>query len=254
VDDDPVRSGYEAFAPIYDDFTRNNDYEMWVGRAILPELEKHGLRHGRVLDVGCGTGRAFEPLLSRGWQIHGCDLSPRMIELAEREAGGKVALAVADMRELPVFGEFELVVSLNDPMNHLLGGNDLRRALSGIRANLAPGGLVVFDCTSRMIFETLFSVGGLRDVQYHGRRWTLRGAGEVEPMVFEYRLEGDDIEPFGLRERLWPQGEVESAIREAGLSCLAVLGMEEVEKEIVLTDPPDEDRQVKVIYIASRES
>jgi hypothetical protein len=175
-----------------------------------------------------------------------------MIELATREFGGEVALAVADMRELPVFGKFELVISLNDPMNYLLGDSDLQRALSGMRSNLAPGGLVAFDCTSRMTFETLFSVG-MRGIQHNGRRWTLRGAGEVEPMVFEYRIAGDDIEPFALRERFRSQLEVESAMRDVGLSCLAVLGMEEVEGEVVLTDPPDEDREVKVVYIASRE-
>lgn len=250
--DDLVLAGYEAFAPIYDDFTYNNDYEMWVGRALLPALERHGLKHGRVLDVACGTGRAFEPFLRRGWQIQACDLSPRMIELAKNNFRGNVDLAVADMRELPIYGEFELVISLNDPMNYLLGDNDLQRALSGMRSNLAPGGLIAFDCTSRMTFETLFSVG-LREIQHKGRSWTLRGAGEVRPMVFEYRIEGDDIEPIALRERFRSQLEVEKAIRDAGLSCRAALGMEEAEGEVVLTDPPDEDREVKVVYIASRE-
>lgn len=112
---DPALLAYEAFAPIYNDFTHANDYESWLGRTLLPELRKHGLREGgRALDVGCGTGRAFRPLLDRGWQVHGCDLSPAMLEVAAREGGEEVTLQVADMRELPRLGEFDLVLSLND--------------------------------------------------------------------------------------------------------------------------------------------
>jgi SAM-dependent methyltransferase len=57
--EDLARSTYDAFAPIYNEFNHLNDYEMWLGEVLLPELEKHGLKRGRALDVGCGTGRAF---------------------------------------------------------------------------------------------------------------------------------------------------------------------------------------------------
>ena len=54
---DPALTAYEAFASIYNDFNASNDYEMWLGDVLLPELEKHGLgRPGWALDVGCGTG------------------------------------------------------------------------------------------------------------------------------------------------------------------------------------------------------
>ncbi|HET9677416.1 MAG TPA: hypothetical protein VFP21_07940, partial [Solirubrobacterales bacterium] len=70
--EDPALAAYEAFAPIYNEFNHLNDYEMWLGRTLLPELEKRGLRRGRALDVACGTGRAFAPLLKRGWEVRGC--------------------------------------------------------------------------------------------------------------------------------------------------------------------------------------
>src|SRR6478609_7924970 len=98
---DPALVAYQAFAAVYNDFNAANDYEMWLGRVLIPELRKHGLREGgHALDVGCGTGRAFRPLLSRGWRVYGLDLSPAMLELAAQEGGGAVPLKVADMREL----------------------------------------------------------------------------------------------------------------------------------------------------------
>jgi SAM-dependent methyltransferase len=88
--EDPALAAYEAFAPIYNEFNYLNDYEMWLGRHLLPALEEHGLRQGRALDVACGTGRAFGPLLRRGWEVRGCDLSPSMLKRAGEEAGGRV--------------------------------------------------------------------------------------------------------------------------------------------------------------------
>src|SRR4029077_14008494 len=119
---DPALAAYEAFAPVYNDFNHSNDYEKWLGLSLLPELRNHGLREGgAALDIGCGTGRAFGPLLRRGWRVHGCDLSAGMLDFAAKEGGGDVVLQVADMRELPYLGDFDLVLTLNAPMNYLLG-------------------------------------------------------------------------------------------------------------------------------------
>lgn len=248
-----ILAAYEAFAAIYNEFNHQNDYEMWLGRALLPELERHGLNNGSVLDVGCGSGRAFAPLLSRGWQVTGCDLSPSMLELAHRAGEGEVRLLEADMRELGSIGEFDLVVSLNDPMNYLLGDDDLEKALDGMRTNLTSDGLLIFDCSSRMTFETLFSAA-IRTTTYDGRTWTWRGGGQVpeHPGVFQHVIEGDDIEPITLRERFRPEAEVREAMQKAGLQCLAALGMEEADGEVILIDPPDEERQYKVVYIGAK--
>ncbi len=249
-----VLEAYEAFAPVYNEFNHLNDYEMWVGRALLPELEKHGLRKGRVLDVGCGTGRAFAPLLQRGWQVRGCDLSPAMLKRAKEQAGDAVELSIADMRELPVFGEFELVIALNDPVNYLMGDGDPERAFAGMRANLADGGLVIFDCNSWSTYMSTYSTE-VRQVEHEGRHWVWRGTGSVggDPNMFESRIEGDGIEePISHQERYRSEDEIRAAMAAAGLDCLAVLGMEEVGGEVVLSAPPEDERHYKIIYIGRK--
>ena len=135
-----AEQAYEAIAPVYDEFTAHHDYEMWLGN-LLPKLRNHGLRGRRLLDVGCGTGKSFLPMLERGWEVTACDISPSMLERARAKTGGAAKLSVADMRKLPVFGEFDLVWALDDAVNYLLSGMELGEALSGMRANLAPGGL-----------------------------------------------------------------------------------------------------------------
>jgi len=251
--EDQVLAAYEAFAPIYNEFNHLNDYEMWLGQVLLPELEKHGLNHGRVLDVACGTGRAFAPLLRRGWQITGCDLSPAMLERAEAESDDQVELTPADMRELPVFGEFELIISLNDPINYLFGDEDLERALAGMRANLADNGLLLFDSNAISTFKSVYSTE-VREVEFGGRRWTWRAVGEVgeSPVTFENVIEGDDVEPIRHRERFWAEPEVREAMKSAGLDCLAALGMWEKDGQVLLSDSPDESRHYKIIYIGAK--
>jgi SAM-dependent methyltransferase len=250
---DPALVAYEAFAAVYNDFNHSNDYEMWLGRSLLPELRKHGLREGgSALDVGCGTGRAFRPLLRRGWQVQGCDLSPAMLELAAQEAGDSVNLQVADMRELPHLGDFDLVLSLNDSVNYLLGEEDLVLALAGMRANLAEDGLLIFDVNSGSTYAEGYSE--VREVDHKGSRWVWTGRGEVAPSVFEAEIAGDGLDPIRQLERFRPEDEVLRAMRDAGLQPLATYGMSEADGEIVLSSPPDEDRDYKLVFIAAAES
>jgi SAM-dependent methyltransferase len=247
--DESARLAYEAFASIYDDFNHLNDYEMWLG-ALLPELEKHGLRKGRLLDIGCGTGRAFEPMLRRGWEILGCDLTPGMLAEARRKLGDAVPLEVADIRALPVFGEFELVWALNDVINYLTGDGDLERALAGMRANLAPGGLVLFDANTLSLFEASFASGDDEGMSVGEWRWVGQEEGVEPGAVFAARVSGGNIEPHVHRERHWTEEQVRAAMTSAGLEMLTALGQHEVDAKVLLEQPPDEQRHYKVIYIA----
>jgi SAM-dependent methyltransferase len=251
VTSDLTLAAYEAFAPFYNDFNHRNDYEAWVGRVLLPELERRGLRKGRALDVACGTGRAFGPLLRRGWEIRGCDLSPAMLEIAAEEAEGRVALSVADMRELPVFGEFELALVLNDSLDYLLDDGELESAFAGVRSNLADDGLFLFDCNTKLRYETSLTSEVL-EVEHGDRRWTWRGLGPRadDPSIFEARIEGDGIEPITHRQRFRAPAEVRGTLEASGLECLAALGMEEIDGEILLSEAPDERRHYKIVYIA----
>ncbi len=248
---DPALMAYEAFAPIYNEFNASNDYEMWLGRTLLPELRKLGLREGGMaLDVGCGTGRAFGPLLRRGWKVSGCDLSPAMLSLAAEEGDGNVELRIADMRELPRLGDFDLVLSLNDSINYLLGDEDLVPALTGMRANLAKGGLLMFDVNSRSTYAGGASL--CREVEHDDSHWVWRGCGEIAPSIFEAEISGDRLEePIRHLERFRSEREVVDAMHAAGFQAIVSLGMSEEDGQVVLNDPLDEERDYKLVFIGA---
>lgn len=67
-----------------------------------------------ILDAGCGPGILAQHLISLGAKVTGFDLSPKMIEYAQRRTQGRGEFFVADMAQplpqVPAAG-FDLVVS-----------------------------------------------------------------------------------------------------------------------------------------------
>jgi len=246
---------YEAIAPVYDDFTAHHDYELWLGN-LLPELERHGLRGRRLLDVACGTGKSFIPMLERGWEVTASDISAAMVEIARGKVGDAAALSVADMRDLPTFGAFDMVWSLDDAVNYLLSTEELEAALGGMRRNLAPGGLLMFDVNTLNTYRTFF--GEEVVVERDGRRLVWKGRstpdaapGAISEASFEVLPaageEGPGIPPEMHRQRHFPEAEVLAGLESAGLECLEVFGHGE---DAVLKRPLRDEVHSKAVYIA----
>lgn len=245
---------YEAIAPVYDDFTAHHDYDLWLGQ-LLALAEMHGLGEGRrLLDVGCGTGKSFIPMLAKGWQVTACDVSPAMVELAKQKVGDAAEVLVADMRELPRFGEFDLVWCLDDAVNYLLDPDELGRALHGLRANLGPGGLLIFDVNAIKTYRSFFAEEVV--IERDDRRLIWRGRSDPEAAagsVFEASFEVEDgsgtaIEPELHRQRHFSDAEIKAALEGAGLRCLGLYGHDE---DGIPRQPFDEAEHTKAIYVAS---
>lgn len=252
---DWAEMAYEAIAPVYDEFTAHHNYELWLGN-LLPKLERHGIPGHRLLDVACGTGKSFIPMLKRGWEVTACDISPKMVAIAREKVGDEAGLSVADMRKLPIFGEFDVVWCLDDAVNYLLGSEELEQALIGMRLNLAPDGLLMFDVNTLESYRTFFAEEVV--MERAGRRLIWRGLagpdappGSIAEASFEVEpLEesaGPAIPPELHRERHFPEAEVLAALERAGLECLDVYGHHH---DAVPHQPLDEVAHAKAVYIA----
>lgn len=246
---DPARAVYDAFARHYDAFTGALDYEPWLAEA-MPRLERCGLAGNRLLDAGCGTGKSLAPMLERGWRCSGCDISPAMIEIAQRRIGNHAQLIVADMRELPWLGRFDLVWSLNDSINYLLDSDQLVQALCRLRDNLADAGLLAFDVNTLLTYRTFFAEQ--RVVEHRGLRlvWSGEAAKDLTPgsiATARFEVEGDTESAHVHRQRHFPEPQVRAALENAGLDCLEVLGQTD---EGTLHGPLNELRHVKALYVA----
>jgi SAM-dependent methyltransferase len=246
---------YEQIAPVYDDFTAHHNYPDWIA-SLLRLAEAHGLNGNTALDVGCGTGKGFLPLLELGWKVTAADISPSMVELARDKAGPGVRIEVADMRELPVYGSFDLVFCLDDAMNYLHSAAELEQALRGMAANLAPQGVLIFDSNTLTTYRTFF--GERVVVEAKGRRliWDGHTGGHAEPgQISEAAFEieplapgsGPVVPPELHRQRHHPEAEIQAALAAAGLEVAGLYGCT---TDGVPHQPVAEETDTKSIYVA----
>jgi SAM-dependent methyltransferase len=130
-------SYYRAIAPYYVPESRTRD-DVTEWRTLARRV---GAR--RILDLGCGAGRIAVALKADDArrEVVGVDISTALQE--ELDPG--FTFIKADMRDLPLDEEFDLIVAANDPFSHLLEDADRARAISEARRLLAHDGLLVID-------------------------------------------------------------------------------------------------------------
>src|SRR3954468_17410376 len=224
-----TRLAYDELAHVYDGLTAHHDHEAWLGQ-LLELATAYGLAGRGRLGVGGGTGKSFMPLARRGFDVTACDISPRMAARARRRSRGHgVVVHVADMRRLPLLCEgADLVTCLDDAVNYLLDGDELRAGLCGMRRNLRPGGLLVFDVNTLTTYRAVFcdgltwasgertyaSVGEPRRVCAGGLFATTLSARRGPELLAESRHV----------QRHHPVPELEQALRATGLEPLGVYG------------------------------
>lgn len=101
-----------------------------------------------VLDCTCGVGTQAIGLALRGYTVHATDLSSEAVARAGRaadEMDARLTFAVADVRALTatVRGRFDVVLSCDNALPHLIAPDDLRLAARQMWATLADDGLLV---------------------------------------------------------------------------------------------------------------
>jgi SAM-dependent methyltransferase len=246
--------GYLEFAEFYDLFTAGSDYEAWTAH-VLALAERYGLSGTEVLDVACGTGNSFTPLLRRGFRVTGCDVSPAMLSQAERKAPD-ARLFEADMRELPAAGRFDLITCFDDSVNHLLDELALGAAFISMAANLNPSGLLLFDANTLAAYRTTFASDS--SFEREGTLFVCRGESSADaPPGCEAAIRIEAFTPeadgrytrAGTRQvqRHFAPHRVVALLVGAGLDCLGAWG---VLDDGSLSTVADESRHLKLLYAA----
>jgi len=102
-----TREAYDRLPPVWSATTDERPYNGLLERPALRALIPPGRSGATVMDAGCGSGAQARWLLDQGADVVGIDLSPRMIEEAERRCGGRGRFLVADLaRPLPLVPVF----------------------------------------------------------------------------------------------------------------------------------------------------
>ena len=140
--------------PVRLGFIRERIDAHWPGdsRGVRPLAGK------RAIDVGCGAGLLCEPLARLGASVTGVDAAAENVAVASDHArGGGLAIAYqhGDLGELGL-GQFDLVTAM-EVIEHVA---DKAAFVAGLKAALAPGGLMVLSTPNRTARSRLLLVEG----------------------------------------------------------------------------------------------
>jgi len=150
--EDQILRFYARFAADYDLIFA--DFEQTVrrqGDALDRLIGVVALGPARtVLDCSCGIGTQALGLAAHDYSVTATDLSPDAVERARREAvacGVTITFGVADFRRLEdeVEGQFDIVLSCDNSVAHLLTDDDLRLAANSMHSKVKPGGLLLLS-------------------------------------------------------------------------------------------------------------
>lgn len=97
---------------------------------------------GVSLEVGCGSGRLLLPLLQKGHEVEGLELSPEMLAMCRQAAADLSLAAVLHEGDMAVFDSGKRYASLLLPAFTLQLAADPAAALEHFKSLLAPGGVL----------------------------------------------------------------------------------------------------------------
>jgi trans-aconitate 2-methyltransferase len=170
-----------------------SDPQFSWGMEVLDRLELRGDED--VIDAGCGSGRVAEQLLARlpNGSLLAVDASEAMVTKARERLGERASYLVADLAELRVSEQVDLVFS-TATFHWVL---DHERLFARLRAALRPGGRLVAQC------------GGLGNVAEHARAIAAIARRDEYARYFE---------GMTLMWNFAGPGETESRLRDAGFA------------------------------------
>lgn len=139
-----------AYAGAYDALYADKDYAAET-EMLARILDTHaGIRRGRILDLGCGTGSHVIPLAERGFECVGVDVSEAMVARAkEKTARSKAASSIrimqGDIRNVDAGAGFDAAIMMFAVLGYQPTNRDVLEALRTARRHLKTGGVLVFD-------------------------------------------------------------------------------------------------------------
>ena len=182
-------------------------------------VRRHCPRPGRLIDLGCGTGRLSVTLARDGYSCVAVDLSPEMLAIVGEKAaaaGVEIARIQANLVDLRAIEDasFDHAACLFQTLGLIDGAESRRRALEHAFRILRPGGVFVLHVHNRWFNAWT----------RHGRRLL---AGDLWNTLLRRQTAGDYRMPAhqGLGPmpmHLFTHGEIRRLLRGVGFEIVEI--------------------------------
>ena len=141
-----------ALRPFYAEYAWA--FDLLIDRPVRKEsaviatwLVERGILPGAtILDAGCGTGRYSVELARRGYIVRGIDLSPELVEVANRsirEPAGSVSFGVGNILNLP--SNRYAGILCRGVLNDIIEDDQREAVFAAFSQALLPKGVLILD-------------------------------------------------------------------------------------------------------------
>lgn len=127
----------------------NVDDAMFSDRVLVPTVDflVDLADGGAVLEFAIGTGRVAVPVLARGLDVSGIELSAPMIEMLRTKVSEtEIPVQQGDMASTLIAGEFSLVYLVFNTIANLLTQDEQVSCFANAARHLRTGGHFVIEC------------------------------------------------------------------------------------------------------------
>lgn len=138
---------FKKFAKYYDIIYGPDAYNDNPGEIefYLKEAKKS---KGSILEIGCGTGRIYLPLMAAGFPIFGIDISHEMLKILKLKAAfykKPVRVQKGDMTRLNKKERYSLIIIPLNSIHHITKPVFQKRTFENIYNALKPNGKLIFS-------------------------------------------------------------------------------------------------------------
>jgi SAM-dependent methyltransferase len=226
--------GWDQYAPFYDwenaRTVARRDVPFWQRLAVAQE--------GKILELGCGTGRITVPVARAGAAIIGIDRSEPMLARGRRRlrrARLDARLIRGDIRFLPFRRrtKFDLVMAPYGILQSLTRERDLQATLDSVAGVLGRDGLFVIDLVPDLPrwdeYDRRVSLAGKKGLGHLTLTESVRQDRRRRLTIFdqeyvERRGASRTVHRFSLTFRTVSVPQMRSRLEAAGFRVEAVLG------------------------------
>lgn len=137
---------FDAYAAYYDLLYKDKNYKE-EAHYVHQLIQQYNSNATSILDMGCGTGNHAAAFTTLGYQVHGVDLSDKMIDLARKNhEASNIEFSQGDIRYVRLPNRFDAIVALFHVVCYQTKDADLLGVFETAASHLNTGGVFIFDC------------------------------------------------------------------------------------------------------------
>ena len=215
---------------IYDSIRSHVDTDFYLSRIKQAK--------GRVLEIGCGTGRFFSKAIKQGVDIYGIDISKSMVKflLAKIERGQHDRISIQGAADFNFPFRFDLIIAPFRVFSHLLTVEEQLAALNNAHDHLSDNGHLIFDLyvpDPKMIASGLDNVVDFDGEYLPGKKMSRTVnmkadiVNQLSDITMTFRWDEDDrqrTESWNFKFRFYFRYELEHLIARSNLTLEKIYG------------------------------